>query len=335
MSRKKHTHILVTGGTGFLGRPLVEYLVQQGERVRVLGRRLVVRWRHNKFVEHIRADITEAGVIEAALKGIDQVYHLAAATQEKDWAAFQAVTVDASTRLLDCFAAQGGGRMVFVSSLIVYNRNLMRDGVIVDEKFPLEQHLDFLDNYAKSKVLAERVAQTYLAHPLIKSTIIRPGIIYGPRMKNPLNGVAFPVNGKLLVILGKGDKSVPFVYIDDVVHALVETMGNERSVGCIYNLIHTENPTQNEYLALYQKLNSKKRPSIRIPKNVVMFLFTLVDLAFQAAGNRKPNLRRKAAMAMKQVEYSSKCLKEDIGFEPRVSFSEGLHRMMNTCENGS
>jgi nucleoside-diphosphate-sugar epimerase len=332
---KNHTHILVTGGTGFLGRSLVERLVQQGERVRVLGRRLVVRWRHNKLIEHIRADITEAGVIEAALRGIDQVYHLAAATQEKNWAAYQAATVDASARLLDCFAAQGGGRMVFVSSLIVYDSDMMRDGLVINEDFPLGENLCYSNNYARAKMEAERLAQTYLAHPLIKLTIVRPGIIYGPGLKKPLNGVAFNIKGKLLVLLGKGDKSVPLIYLDDVAHALVEVMRNERSIGCIYNLVHPEIPTQNEYLALYQKLSGDKRPSIRIPKKIVMLLFSFTEFALRVSLNRKSHLRRKAARAMKQVDYSSERLREDTCFEPSVSFHEGMHKMLNIGTNDS
>lgn len=329
---KQQARVLVTGGTGFLGRRLVEYLVQQGERIRVLGRRTVARWRHNDLIEHIRADIAEPGVIEEALEGVGQVYHLAAATQG-DLATHMAVTVDGSARLFESFASQGGGRMVFVSSLIVFDGNLMRDGVIVDEKFPLEQNFDFLGNYARAKVQAERIAQTYLAHPLIKLTIIRPGVIYGPQVKNPLNGVAYPVKGKLLVVLGKGDKLVPLIYIDDVVHALIEIMRNEQTIGCIYNLVHPQAPTQNEYLALYRKLSDDNRPLIRIPKEIAVLLLSFAESAFRVAGNRKPHLRRKAVRATRRVEYSSKQLKKDIGFEPSVSFSEGLHRMLRRSKN--
>jgi nucleoside-diphosphate-sugar epimerase len=71
---------LVTGGTGFIGRALVDALVENGYLVRVIGRRPVVRWRGNPAVEHVRADIADPGVIEAALENSAEVYHLAAAT---------------------------------------------------------------------------------------------------------------------------------------------------------------------------------------------------------------------------------------------------------------
>ena len=334
---KQQARVLVTGGTGFLGRPLVECLVQQGERVRVLGRRLVVRWRHNKFVEHIRADITEPGVIEEALEGVDQVYHLAAATQG-DLATHLAVTVDGSARLFESFASKGGGRMVFVSSLIVYDNDMMRDGLVIDEDFPLEENFCHSTNYARAKTEAERLAQIYLSHPLVKLTIVRPGIIYGLGLKNPFNGVAFNVKSKLLVVLGKGDKLVPLIYIDDVVDALVRIMENQSTIGRIYNLVHPQLPTQNEYLALYRELNGSRCPVVRIPPYALYALtpsFFLIEQLIRVLNGRDLHLSPRISRAVKRFCFNSERLTKDTGFEPRVSFREGMHKMLNTGANGS
>jgi len=94
-SARERAHVLVTGGTGFFGRRLVEYLVEQGERVRVLGRRPMPCWQDNGLIEHVRGDISDSRVIKDALAGVEVVYHLAATTQG-DWATHNAVTCDRS-----------------------------------------------------------------------------------------------------------------------------------------------------------------------------------------------------------------------------------------------
>ena len=324
---------MVTGGTGFLGRMLVEHLLRKRERVRVIGRRPVVHWRKNPNVEHIRADITQPGVIEAALAGVDRIYHLAAATHG-DWLTYRAVTVDSFARLLESFAARGGGRIVLVSSLGNYDGGAMRDGGVVDEDFPLEQNPQGRGYYARAKVEADRIAQAYLTHPSVKLTIVRPGIVYGPGMKNPLTGVAFSVMGKILVVLGEGDKLVPLIYIDDVVRALDCIMESGRTIGCTYNLVSPQMPTQNQYLALYCKLNSDRRPVVRIPPYVLNSLSTLVDWFMRRLSRPHQQLGYKVSRFIKRSHYTSERLTRDIGFQAHVSLKEGMNRMIRRIEDG-
>lgn len=324
---KKHGDLLVTGGTGFLGRPLVDYLVQQGRHVRVIGRRGVPAWCHNKSIEFVRGDITDSSIVEKALAGVGQIYHLAAAI-EGDWATHKAVTVDASAHLLGRFAAQGGGRIVFVSSLMVYDSGMMTNGVIVDEDFPIDLNPERSSNYARAKTEAEYTARTYLTHPHVKLTIVRPAVIYGPGMKNPLNGVAFPFKRKLLAVLGRGNKRVPLIYIDDAVRGLVEIMNNENTVGHTYNLVDPQPPTQNDYLALYRELTGDKRPVIRIPSYISIPLLRLADYVIRLLRARKSLLAQRASRAAKRVQFTGERLQRDTGFVPSVGYQEGLLKML-------
>ena len=329
---RRTTSILVTGGTGFLGLPLVECLLQQGQRVRVLGRRPVVRWRHNPHVEHIRADVAEPGVIESALDGITHVYHLAAATQG-EWATYQAVTVDATTRLFERLVAQGDGRIVFVSSLGNYDGHTMQDGSIVDKNSPCEQNPQGRANYARAKVEAERIAQRYLTHPKLGLTIVRPGIIYGPGMKNPLTGVAFNIGKMIRCILGRGDKPLPLIYIEDVVRALVQIMHSPSAISKVYNLVHPEMPTQNAYLRLYQKLSSDRRPVLRIPLQRLVPLLRLVDCMMRIFHGRDLQLAYKAARLGKRVYYSGTLVTKDTEFKASVCLKEGLNKMFSQIDD--
>lgn len=321
-----NTPTLVTGGTGFLGRPLVEYLLQRGARVRVSGRRPVARWRRDPRVEHIRADITGPGVIPQLLVGVERIVHLAAATQG-DWETFRRVTVDATQTLLETFADQGGGRIVFVSSLGNYDGGAMTDGGVVDEDFPLEQFPQGREYYARTKVEAERIAHAYLTHPTVQLTIVRPGVIYGPGMKNPLTGVALSIKGKLWIVPGRGDKPVPLIFIDDAVQGLVQLMQCDQAIGRIYNMVHPHMPGQNEVVGLYRTLSGDRRPVVRVPLRSLVPLLALGDRLTQLLGGRNRHLAYKAARLVKRLSYSGQRLAQDTGFTPRVDLGDGLRRM--------
>lgn len=317
--------ILVTGGTGFLGRPLVEYLVAQGYNVRVLGRRPVVRWRRNPQIEHIRADITDPGIIEAILAGVKQVYHLAAATQG-DWDTYKATTVDASQRLLDCFAAQGGGRLIFVSSIYNYDGGALDEDQVVDESYPLETNQQGRGHYALAKTAADGMAQSYLDHPLIKLTIVRPGVIYGPQMKSPLVGSALSLKGKVWLVLGAGNKHVPFVYLDDVVEGLVRIAESSAAYGQIYNFVHHQPCTQNDYIALYRQLSRDRCPVLKVPLKSILPLFRTADKLMQLARGHDQQWAYKVSRQLKSVTYSSEKLNRELGFAPATPLAEGLRR---------
>lgn len=319
--------VLVTGGTGFLGRPLVEYLVERGECVRVLGRRPVVRWRHHPRVEHLRGDIADPKTAEVALAGIQKVYHLAAATQG-DWSDYKRTTVDGTALLLKKFAEQGGGRFLLVSSSGNYDILRVPRGGIVDEDCPLDPNPEGRASYARAKILAESVAHSYLSHPHVKLTIVRPGTIYGPGMENPLVGVAFSVlRGRLLLIAGMGEKPLDYLYIEDAVQGLVKIMESDETVGRIYNLLYPDMPTQNEFLRLYKRFTGDRRPVLRIPLRRLLWLFPIADRLLKAVRRHDSQLHYKARRLAHPVYYSTDRLQKDTGFLPRIGPEEGLSQM--------
>jgi len=319
---------LVTGGTGFIGRSLVEALLAKDYFVRVVGRRSVVKWRVEPNVEHIRADISETGVLDAALENTKEVYHLAAATSGAP-EYYQRVTVESSERLLKVLEARGGGRVVFVSSASVYDAAATTDGALINEDFPIERNPDSRGLYARTKTEAELRAQAFLTHPTVKLTIVRPGLVYGPRSENILNGAALTVRGKLLITTGTPQKLLPLIYVDDLTEILIRIASSDAAIGRIYNIAHPEMPTTRQFLKTYREVSGDRRPTVNIPLPRLLPMFSMIDKLSNALG-RKSNYSSVAARLASRPIFSVDKVRRELGFEPQVGFREGIKKV---CSN--
>jgi dTDP-L-rhamnose 4-epimerase len=131
-------HILITGGAGFIGSHLADALLARGHRVRALdnlspqvhgadGTRPDYL---DEQVELIRGDVRDPDAVRRALKGIDVVYHLAAAVgvgqSMYEIAQYTAVNNLGTAVLLEALAAQPVARLVVASSMSLYGEGLYR-----------------------------------------------------------------------------------------------------------------------------------------------------------------------------------------------------------------
>jgi nucleoside-diphosphate-sugar epimerase len=312
--------ILVTGATGFIGRELVQKLAARGARVRALGRRPMIRWRGRAAIEHVRADITEPGVIERAIDRVHTIFHLAAATAG-DAAVYREVTVEASRRLLQAVAQRGQYRVIFVSSLSVYRAD---SGGPITEESPLAREEDGRSDYARTKTAADLLAQQHLDCPNTALTIVRPGVVYGAGMANPLTGVALPLRGKAWLAVGYPDKPLPLIYVEDLVEALIRIAGMPEAAGQIYNLIDAETPTHREYLAAYRQVSGDRRPLIRLPLHAMVLLLGAVDRMSHDRFRLAPAVRRMTT----PLEFSARRASQELGIAPHTPLAAGLAKTL-------
>ena len=316
--------VLVTGGTGFIGRSLVDALLARGYFVKVIGRRPVIGWRARSDVEHLRADISEPGVLEAAVQNADQIFHLAAATSGTP-EFYQRVTIESTERLLELVAGRGA-RVVFVSSASVYDAGSMKDASVIDEDFPLERNTQLRGLYARAKTESELGAQEFLSHPRVKLTVVRPGLVYGPRSDNVLNGAALSVRRRILITTGTPAKLLPLIYVDDLVDGLIRIAESEAAIGRVYNIAHPQMPTTEQFLRTYRELSGDRRPMIDIPLPKLLPVFSALDKLSASLG-RQPKYRYSAGRLVSGSTFSSDRIRREMGFEPRVGFREGLEKV--------
>ncbi len=165
--------VVVTGGTGFLGRALVHALVDRGKGVRVLARREPASWERVAGAEYLVADLGEP-LDRGLLQETDTVIHTAAETAGS-WAEHQRNSLDATEHLLRAAAAAGVTRVIHVSSLAVLA--VARGGGSITDDSPLRTDGREAGPYVWGKVESERLARRLGPELGVTVKIVRPGAL--------------------------------------------------------------------------------------------------------------------------------------------------------------
>jgi UDP-glucose 4-epimerase len=239
---------LVTGGAGFIGSHLCDALVQRGDSVRVLDD-LSTGSRDNlpPGVPLIEADIADPNAMRAAIQGVDGAFHLAAiASVERgvtDWLGTHQANLTGTITLLDAIRRRGTPiPVVYASSAAVYG-----DCPTVPISEDAERRP--LSAYGADKYACELHARVAGHVHGIPATGLRFFNVYGPRQdpRSPYSGVISifcerVARGAPIDIFGDGDQTRDFVFVADVVAALLAAMRHPSSNAPVFNVC-TGTPT--------------------------------------------------------------------------------------------
>lgn len=324
-------NILVTGGTGFIGSHLVEYLLTKGHDVRCLVKQDDdTRYISNKGVEFVYGDICDSHSVEEAAKGVEYVYHLAAVqrgsvTQEE----FYRVNASGTRNILEaCYKnAPNMRKFVHVSSIsAVGPRNVVQ---ALTEDSPCRP----VDHYGESKLSGEEVAIEYMSKlPLV---IVRPPLVYGPRDMNQLTVLRYMkmVTKGFYFIRGSGKRYTSIIFVKDLVEGLITVAHNDASTGQKYFLCD-ELPTSYDVICELTA-SALKRKAIKITVPSI-----LIDAKNMVTGFYKNNDKRKARhqnsnkYSLHWVCDGSKA-KRELGYQTRTLLPDGIYMTVNWYrENG-
>lgn len=248
IERLKGKHVLVTGGAGFIGSNLVEFLIQHGIRVSVLdnlatGKRSnLSEFEGNPLFNFIEGDITDFATCLHALEGIDAISHQAALGSVPRSIEFPHNThnVNASGFLNMLHAAKEKGvkRFVFASSSSVYGNSASSPKRIGEEG-------DLLSPYAVTKRLNEQYANVYWRLHGVQTVGLRYFNVFGPKQDpNGVYAAAIPkfiakmMKGEQIIINGDGMQTRDFTYVMNAVRAniLGLTVDDEATFGRPFNV---------------------------------------------------------------------------------------------------
>lgn len=217
---------LITGGAGFLGAALANRLVAEGHSVRVLDDLSAGDpARLSNDVSFTRGDVNDIPKLWSLLQGVQCVYHLAARVSVPESVLYprdyNAVNVGGTVSVLEAMRDAGVKRVVFSSSGAVYGEQAtqpLREDMPPDPRSP----------YAVSKLAAEHYVRTTGILWNIETVSLRVFNAYGPGQQLPASHppvvptlIRNAQKGSSLVVHGDGKQTRDYVYIDDVVTALV------------------------------------------------------------------------------------------------------------------
>ena len=227
--------MLVTGATGFIGRYVVERLLADREAVRILiPRSASVPDEWQGQVECTVGDLSDLARLTLAVSGTTAVYHLAGEIRNSQL--FTAVNVEGTQNLLNACVAEGQPRVLHVSSVGVIGAQ--RSGTY-DERSACQPR----NSYEASKWQGEQIAREFQQRRLLRVTVVRPTIVFGPRVLGPadsfLSWLRAVQRGRFRHI-GSGSGFANYVYVEDVAAACVALMQRDDTVGEVY---HVADPT--------------------------------------------------------------------------------------------
>jgi nucleoside-diphosphate-sugar epimerase len=205
---------LVTGGTGFLGRRLIERLISQGRPVAVLGRTPAPDL-EARGVRFIRASLEDAEAVQAACAGISTVFHAAAKVgawgRREDF--FRANVLGTRAIIAGC-RRHGVARLVYTSTpSVVYNGG---DFAGANESLPLTTRCPCA--YPLTKARAEREVLEANS-PELGTVALRPHLIFGPGDPHLIPRVLGRARSGRLRIVGSGRNKVDLVHVENAVDA--------------------------------------------------------------------------------------------------------------------
>src|SRR5829696_18039 len=214
--------VLVTGGTGFLGRRIVSELAPR-HLLRLLVRSTASRERFPAGVEFATGDVTDRASLERAAAGCEAVIHAAALVKILAPAAeFDRINVGGLDHLLQAAEKSGSvEKVVYVSSFMALGPTEAGPGGLLDESTGAGDAGDrvWINDYERTKTLSDRRARQAIAEGA-PVTIVYPGVIYGPGEMTEGNIVVRHVldlvHRRLPALLGSPARRWNYVYVDDV-----------------------------------------------------------------------------------------------------------------------
>jgi len=290
--------ILVAGGTGFVGRHLVNRLLREGQKVRCLVRD-DSRVQFIKGAELAYGDITDYESLDEATAGVEKVIHLVGIIQESGRVTFEAIHVEGTRNLLKA-SLRNGVRLFFYQSALG-----------ADQRSPSKYHV------------TKAEAETLVKNSGIPYIIFRPSLIFGPGDQFILRLLSILRTSPVFPVIGTGKARFQPLYIEDWISCALKALEDAKMHNRIFEFGGPEHLTFTEIVDTISGVLGINRYKIHVPAGLMGHLVNLMEKTLP-----NPPLTTEQLLLLQQDNICDlKSVEGNFGFKP-ITLREGVKRFL-------
>jgi len=323
-------NVLVTGGGGFLGRYLVEQLIERGETVRVLARGEYPELTRLGVDVH-RGDVRDAEAVNKACEGCSTVYHVAAIPGVwGPWETYYSINTQGTRIVLHACQNHGVSKLIYTSSpSVIFDGQPHLDA---DESLPYPEH--YLCHYPHTKALAEREVLLANGEAGVATCSLRPHLVWGPRDQHLVPRLLQRAQSGRLRRVGDGSNMISMTFVENAAAAhwqAAEKLSLDSPVAGQAYFINDPEPVNlwdwvNETLKLAGIDPTTKGISAAAAYRLGATLETIYRLLRKKS---EPPMTRFVALQLSQSHtYSIEKARRDFGFTPPVDAETAMARLI-------
>jgi uncharacterized protein YbjT (DUF2867 family) len=240
--------ILLTGGTGFIGRVLTRQLVETGHKVRILLRSSprTPRLPTGVPVEVAVTGLNDVQGLRAAMRGVDTIYHLAGGEGEGGHGNLQAIDIEGTRALCEAAADARVGRLLYLSHL----------GADRAAGFPV--------------LKAKGIAEEYIRKSGVPYTILRGSILFGPGDEFTTGlAMLLSIAPGFMPLPSKGETLLQPLWVEDLVTCLIWSLDNPETINQTFDLGGSEYISLRQMIEIIMEVTGRRRWLVNWPTQIM------------------------------------------------------------------